>query len=122
MKTLFGRELAKIRLDNNISLKDMAAGLKVPSSYLSAVESASEKTRKNLTPEFLERILAFLSLDNEREHALRNAAAASTGECRIDTSALDDKQLDTLTVFARQIGSLSEHELNNIRKILRRDS
>lgn len=119
MKTLFGRELAKIRLDNNISLKDMAAGLKVPSSYLSAVESASEKTGKSLTPEFLERILGFLCLLEEEEIKLRNAAAASTGECRIDTRPLDEMQLDTLTVFARKVGNLSPEEMNKIREVLR---
>lgn len=118
MKTPFGKELTKIRLDNNLSLKDMAVGLNVPSSYLSAVESASSNG-KTLTPEFLERILKFLNLDENQERRLRLAATMSTGEYRIDTSALDLKQLDTLTMFARKIGSLDDKEIEKIKEILR---
>lgn len=119
MKTLFGKELVKIRLDNGISLKDMAAGLKVPSSYLSAVESASETNYKKLTPEFLERIFEFLRLNEDDELRLRKAASVSTGECRIDTSSLDEKQLDTLTMFAQKVGALPEGEIDRIREILK---
>ena len=119
MKTIFGKELVKIRLDNGISLKDMAAGLNVPSSYLSAVESASETNRKNLTPEFLERIFDFLSLNEDDELRLRKAASISTGEYRIDTSSLEEKQLDTLTMFAQKVGTLPEGEIDRIRDILK---
>lgn len=115
MKTLFGRELVKIRLDHGISLKDMAAGLGVPSSYLSAVESAS----KTLTTEFLDRILGFLGLDETAELTLRKAASVSTGECRIDTSSLDEKKLDTLTMFAQKVGALPDGEIEKIREILK---
>lgn len=119
MKTPFGKELVKIRLDNNIALKDMAAGLKVKASYLSAVESASKTSSKKLTPEFLEKILSFLSLSEEKEQYLRTLAAMSVGECRIDTSALEFEHLDTLTMFARKAGSLKEEQLQTIREILK---
>lgn len=119
MKTIFGKELVKIRLDNGISLKDMAAGLGVPSSYLSAVESASETNHKKLTSDFLERIFGYLRLDETDEVRLRKAAAVSTGEYRINTSSLDEKRLDTLTMFAQKVGALPPGEIERIRDILK---
>lgn len=120
MKTIFGKELVKIRLENNISLKDMAAGLSVPSSYLSAVESASDNSKK-VTSDFLERILGFLCLDEEQEIGLRNKATMSSGECLIDTSSLDEHKIDTLTMFARRVRDLPDGELEEIRKLLKKE-
>lgn len=116
MKTIFGKALAKIRLDNNLSLKEMAENLGVPSSYLSAVESGS----KNLTPDFLDKIVSYLCLQEKDEIDLRNAAALSTGEWVIDTSPLPEQNIRTLAMFAKRLADLTDHEREKINEILRR--
>lgn len=114
MKTEFGKELASIRLQNNLALKDMASGLGVPPSFLSAVES----NKKALTDEFLQRIFNYLVLPPKQEDCLRKKAAMVTGEYIIDTTSLSDQNLDVLTVFARRLGDLSEEDRQKISTIL----
>ena len=53
MLTDFGKELRKIRIDNNEFLKDMANKLGVTVSYLSAVENG----KRDIPDEWLDKII-----------------------------------------------------------------
>lgn len=69
MLTPFGKALRKLRLDLNISLKDMAEKLNVSSSFLSAVETGKKKIPQN----FLKKIITSYKLPRKNVWELSDA-------------------------------------------------
>jgi len=69
MLTPFGKALRKLRLDLDISLKDMAEKLNVSSSFLSAVETGKKKIPQN----FLEKIITNYKLPRKNVWELSDA-------------------------------------------------
>lgn len=62
-KTTFGKYLAKLRIDNDEKLKDMACKLKVSPSFLSNVETG----KKMFPGRFVSEIAVLYNLNNEQK-------------------------------------------------------
>lgn len=114
--TEFGKEVRKIRIDREMSLKQMADTLGVPSSYLSAVE----KGRRKLTQEFVERVIDALRPNLGEELAIRDAAVESMEAIPLNISSMGSEAKKTAAVFARRLNSMSPEELERMREIMER--
>lgn len=94
--TQFGKHVRKMRIDLDISLREMANGLGVSASYLSAVETG----RRELTQSFAHRVAAFFEDRGCKTSELWDAADRSIDE--INVSSLDEESRALVAAFARR--------------------
>lgn len=115
MLTEFGKCLRRIRLEKGQRLKDMADILNITSAYLSSVENGIRKPTKELVNKLINK---YNFNDNEKQ-VLIDAFSNTINTITIDTSLSSSSQADLGLVFARKINSLSEEQIDNIKKILK---
>lgn len=97
--TEFGKELRKLRIDLEVSLKDLAEDLKVSSAYLSGIETG----RKPVNHSLLNGIQAALKLSEEQINHLTTAASKSNSDVTIKPK--NDDQAELALMFARKVES-----------------
>ena len=117
MLTPFGKAVRKLRIDRGWLLRDMADGIRVAPSFLSAVETG----RKQSPDDLVDRISKWGSLSDEEERGLYRAQATSAKEFRLRTRvdmSLEDREAAAL--LARTFGSLPSEDIAEIREILLR--
>lgn len=117
MLTPFGKTVRKLRIDRGWLLREMADGIGVASSFLSAVETG----RKAAPDDLVDRISAWGNLSEEEERLLHRALAAAAKEFRLRTRedmSVEDREAAAL--LARTFGSLPSEDIAEIRKILLR--
>ncbi len=115
MLTPFGREVRKLRIDNNMTLSKMAEELDVSPTFLTAIETG----RKSIPANFPERVAAVLGNSTGILGLLKKAAEISKDVHKIvmgSSSTSHDREVAAL--FARQFSDLSEVTKNEIKKIL----
>jgi len=116
--TAIGKELRKIRIDEDERLLDMAKRLEKSSAFVSAVETG----KKSPPSGFEELVIKTYRLVGETADALRNAADRSRKAFTLEAST--DLERDTAGLMARRmnsrINSLSADELERILSILRK--
>lgn len=110
MITSFGKELRKIRIDNNEVLKDMADKLGVTSSFLSAVEVG----KKNVPNGWCTKIASEYRLSEKELESLEECAKESANSVKINLSTAQEPQRRAALVFARDFGSISEETAQKI--------
>lgn len=117
MLTPFGKALRALRSEHGLLLKEMADHLMVSSAFLSAVETG----RKSVPADFRRKISAHLSLDRSAEAELQQAIDQSAKEVRLKLPEnMAGRDRETASVLARQFGSLSSSDFEELRKILHR--
>ena len=84
--TPFGKMLRKIRVETDETQADMANGLNVSGSFLSAVETGD----KNIPDNWVELISDKYNLSDEARESLSEAARLSVKELKISMSGLSD--------------------------------
>lgn len=99
MLTEFGKELRKLRIDHEISLKDLAEKLDVSPAYLSSIETG----RKPVNALILNRIKVALALNEEQLTHLTTAASKNMNEVVIRPS--DVSRAEIALMFARKVES-----------------
>ena len=104
MLTPFGKALRKLRLDLNISLKDMAAKLNVSSSFLSAVETGKKKIPQN----FLEKIITSYKLSRKNVWELSDAKYESELTFIITAKNVLEKKL--IIKYIEYLNHISDQE------------
>lgn len=117
MVTALGKALRNLRMDRGWLLKDMADGVGVSSSFLSAIETG----KKAIPDDFVDRIVTWGRLTREEERALDRAFALSVEDVRIrlpNSLSADDRE--AAAVLARSFGSLPSDDLAAIRAIIDR--
>ena len=114
MLTSFGKLCRKLRIDNGELLKDMADKLGVTSAYLSAVETG----KRNVPKDWPERITKMYSLDEIKSKELKEAAAKSQINLKLELENLDESDKDLMLAFARQFNQLTDTDKNKIKQIL----
>jgi HTH-type transcriptional regulator, competence development regulator len=117
MLTSFGKAVRKLRIDRGWLLREMADGVGVASSFLSAVETG----RKPVPDDLVDRISEWGRLSEEEEQSLYRAFAVSAKEFRLRARAdmsLEDREAAAL--LARTFGSLPSEDIAEIRRILLR--
>ncbi len=118
MLTRLGKELRKIRLDNDELLKDMAQKLGVTVAYLSAVENGKRKF-----PDAWVKIIA--SEYRLEEHEIENLQRLAFDErdsINISMENANAHERSLAYSFARRFHDLSDNEIIEIEKILKRGS
>lgn len=114
MITEFGKELRKMRIDNNELLGDMAKNLKMTASYLSAIEIG----KRPIPNDFLEKMKEVYSLTPIQEKSLEQQIELQAKLVKID---LEDATTDLRSLacsFARRFNSLSDEDIKKLSNIL----
>ena len=115
--TPFGKALRKLRIDEDMLLKNMADGASVTPAFLSAVEAG----RKPIPHYLISRIADSMKLGQARVEELREAAAISASRVEIPLSSENSTFDRTLAVqLARNFNTLDEQQKNSIREIMDR--
>lgn len=110
--TAIGKELRKLRIDEDERLLDMAKRLEKSSAFVSAVETG----KKSPPSGFEELVIQTYRLVGEAAEALRNAADRSRKAFTLEANTA--LQRDTAGLMARRMDTLSENELHEILAIL----
>ncbi|UYW25890.1 helix-turn-helix domain-containing protein [Methylorubrum extorquens] len=98
MLSPFGKALREVRLDRGLLLKDMADGLRVTPSYLSAVETG----RKSIPEDLINRIGNLINLSADERSSLERAYLASQSEIKIKIPAnASDAHREAAALLAR---------------------
>ena len=107
MITEFGKLLRFYRLDNGLSLKDMADELRIPSSYLSAMEMG----RKTVSQDFVSKLFLTYNFTEEEKSKIRAAAEMSASYVKLNLSNSSMEQRSAAYNFARKFENLEEETI-----------
>ena len=113
MTTEIGKELRKLRIDEEERLLDMAARLEKSSAFISAVERGTKAPQG-----FVDLVINAYRLVGDAAASLHRAADRSRSNFTLEADSLLAR--DTAGLMARRMNSLSEDELNNIIGILKK--
>ena len=109
--TPLGAKLRAMRADRGITLKQMAAGLKISSAYLSALEHGHRGTP---TWDLLQRIIAYFNVIWDEAEELIRLSEISDPRITVDTAGLDPEATALANRLARDIGKLSAEDLKHL--------
>jgi len=114
MLTTFGRLLRDLRLERSELLKDMAEGLKVSPSFLSAVETG----KKSIPASWPNALRTLYALTPTQEKAMRDAIDESPKSVTIDLTNQSGQRRGVAVALARQFDDLSDETLASIQKLM----
>lgn len=106
MPTAYGKELRKLRIDEDETIQQMAEKLNISISYLSSIESGNRKIPNDLT----EKIIEKYSLNKERSEILWQAEVESSNEIFFDLSKMSLDQRKLAFVLSRELDDISDEE------------
>lgn len=107
--TPFGERLRHLRESRGLLLKDMAEGLGVTPTYLSALEHG-RRSKPNWS--FVQRVIHYFNIIWDEADELQRLADLSDPKITIETAGLPSKATELANRLARDIGNLSEAELD----------
>lgn len=114
MLTPFGKELRKLRIDQNKTLKDMADFVGVSSAFLSSVETGKRKINNDLVI----KAALFFNGDDTLLSKLKDAAWKSMNEYKLNVTGTDESTRETVAMFARNFSDLPEEKIRKIKELL----
>lgn len=112
--TPFGQVSRKLRIDYQMTLKDMAEKLGTSSAYVSAIEVG----KKVLTENIINKYIEILCKNKEEIENMRKAADETISSVNINLNNIDGDSRGLVVQFSRKINSLSSSEKAKIIKIL----
>lgn len=112
MTTEIGKELRKLRIDEDERLLDMSQRLDLSSAFISAVERGAKSPPSG----FEELVIKAYQLAGAAADAMRRAADRSRRAFTIEADS--PLARDTAGLMARRMDSLSDDELKSIFQIL----
>ncbi|KRA05354.1 hypothetical protein ASD74_02335 [Rhizobium sp. Root564] len=112
MITELGKELRKLRIENNERLVEMAAKVEKSAAFISAVEVGTKSPPSG----FEELIIRAYGLATGAANALRVAADRSRNAFSLQPESMLGR--DTAGLMARRMNTLSNEQLEQIRRIL----
>lgn len=117
--TPFGKEVRKLRIDHepSLKLKDLAQAVGVSSAYLSCVETGA----KAPSPKLVDSVADKLGVDSETRRKLQRLASESSRVVQLDLSQGNVQARDLAMSFARRFASLDEGQVNELLRIIERD-
>jgi len=107
--TPFGERLRHLRESRGLLLKDMADELGVTPTYLSALEHG-RRSKPNWS--FVQRVIHYFNIIWDEADELQRLADLSDPKITIETAGLPSKATELANRLARDIGNLSEAELD----------
>ncbi len=106
MLTEIGKELRKIRVDNDENIKAMASKLDMSISYLSSIETGN----RTIPDDLVERVVKIYNLDRKKEEVLRNAEINSSKKINIDLSNVTNDRKQLVFALARELNDIPDEE------------
>lgn len=106
--TPLGARLRALREERGVTLKQMAAALRVSSAYLSALEHGR---RGKPTWMLLQRIIAYFNIIWDEAEELQRLAELSDPRVTIDTAGMSPEATEFANRLARDIGRLDPEAL-----------
>lgn len=113
--TPFGQRLRELREARGIALKTMADELGVTPTYLSALEHG-RRSKPNWS--FVQRVIHYFNIIWDEADELQRLADLSDPKAVIETGGLSPKATRLANRLARQIGDLSDDDLDRLLAIL----
>ncbi len=110
--TAFGKLLRKLRIEEDLLLKDMAKNLNISAAQLSAIELG----KRSINPEIVDNLISSYNLTNVEE--IHEIAAISQPSQKIDLQDATDSQKKLMVTFARSFTELSDERIEEIQKLL----
>ncbi len=117
MLTEIGKELRKIRIDNDENIKAMASKLDMSISYLSSIESGGRTVPNDL----VKKVVMAYNLDKNKEEVLRNAEINSSKKINIDLSNATNERKQLVFALARELNDIPDEECIEFLKKLKRN-
>lgn len=115
MLTPLGKELRRVRIDNGWRLLDMANGIDVSPSFLSAVETG----RKSAPADLVRKVSTWGRLDHAVTAQLERAADMSISEVRMRIpDHFGSEGREAAAVLARRFPELTEDRLRQLKELL----
>lgn len=114
MLTKFGKELRKIRIENDEILKDMADKLNVTAAYLSAVENGNRK----VPDAWVNTIVTKYNLSDEKATTLQKLAYEDRCDINLTFDGTNSRETNLALSFARKFKDLDNNQIKEIQKIL----
>lgn len=115
--TEYGKFLKKIRIDKDEQLQTMAGNLRVTPSYLSSIESGI----RDIPVDFTAKIAEQYNLSKEQKEDLRKLELSiprKAIQIDFEKNSSTKQQIDIALLFAQKFSSLSNDQIEKIRKVL----
>ena len=109
--TPLGAKLRVMRAERGVTLKQMAAALKVSSAYLSALEHGHRGTP---TWDLMQRIIAYFNVIWDEAEELIRLSEMSDPRVTVDTAGMAPEATAFANRLARDIGKLSPDDLEKL--------
>ena len=113
--TPFGEHLRKLRRERGVTQQEMADAIGVSQAYLSALEHGK---RGQPSWPLLQSITGYFNIIWDEADALQKAAALSHPKITVDTSDASPKATLVANRLARELGELSEEQLDAVLTVL----
>ena len=113
--TPFGKRLRELRAARGVTMKDMAEAIGVSPAYLSALEHGH---RGMPTYYLLQRIITYFNIIWDEAEDLEKLAQGSDPRVTVDTSGLSPSATAFANRLARNIGDLTDEDLDALLKLL----
>lgn len=113
--TEFGKQLRKVRIDNDERMIDMASKLKVSAAFLSAIETG----RKPVPPRLIDALQRIYRLSNTETTALMESVAKGRNEFtfQLNISAPLSHRMAAVAL-ARRFPSMTDDEIERVKQAL----
>jgi transcriptional regulator with XRE-family HTH domain len=109
--TPFGQKLRDLRAARQVTLKDMAAALRVTPAYLSALEHGR---RGRPSWRLVQAIIGYFNVIWDEAEEIERLARISHPRIVIDTSGLDPRATELANRLAEEIAHLSGPEIDRL--------
>lgn len=114
--TPFGRKLRELRAERGITLKDMAAALRVTPAYLSALEHGK---RGRPSWRLVQAIIGYFNVIWDEAEELERLARLSHPRIVIDTSGLAPQATEAANILAEDIAQMTPAEIDRLLALLK---
>ena len=115
--TPFGRKLRELRAIRGVTMKEMAAALRVTPAYLSALEHGK---RGRPSWRLVQAIIGYFNVIWDEAEELERLARLSHPRVAIDTSGLAPQATELANRLSEEIAEMSQAELDGMLALLDR--
>lgn len=110
--TAFGKFLRKLRVDNDLLLKDMAESMEVSTAQLSAMELGNRTIQLDLAS----KIANIYNVSNVEE--IEELISISQPSIKTNLKDVNEEQRKTMVMFARAFSDMSDDRLKQIQELV----